>query len=83
MTDVLLPKMGMQTVEADVVRVFVEVGQIVDIGQALLEVESEKLIMEVAADVAGRVAEVLVAPGDVVEPGQALVRIVTSADAAD
>jgi acetyl-CoA carboxylase biotin carboxyl carrier protein len=54
---------------------FVEVGTNVRKGQVLCIVEAMKLMNEIEAEVAGRVAEVLVENGQPVEFGQALFRI--------
>jgi acetyl-CoA carboxylase biotin carboxyl carrier protein len=54
---------------------FVEVGANVRKGQVLCIVEAMKLMNEIEAEVAGRVAEVLVENGQPVEFGQALFRI--------
>jgi acetyl-CoA carboxylase biotin carboxyl carrier protein len=54
---------------------FVEVGQTVRKGQVLCIVEAMKLMNEIEAEVAGKVAEVLVQNGQPVEFGQALFRI--------
>ena len=54
---------------------FVDVGTNVRKGQVLCIVEAMKLMNEIEAEVAGRVAEVLVENGQPVEFGQALFRI--------
>lgn len=54
---------------------FVEVGSVVKKGQVLCIIEAMKLMNEIEADVAGRVAEVLGENGQPVEFGQALFRI--------
>ncbi len=54
---------------------FVEVGDVVAVGQTLLIVEAMKHMNEVAAPRAGRVAEVLVEDGQPVEFGQPLMII--------
>jgi len=75
MTDVRVPKMGMSTVEVDVVKVLVKPGQRVAAGETVVEIEAEKSELEIEAEVAGTVAEVLVSEGDVLEVGDVLVRI--------
>ena len=75
MADVMLPKLGMQTVDVDIARVCVEVGDAVQVGDPLFEVESEKATVVIEAEIAGVVADVLVAAGDVVVPGYVLARI--------
>jgi acetyl-CoA carboxylase biotin carboxyl carrier protein len=54
---------------------FAEVGAVVKKGQVLCIVEAMKLMNEIEAEVAGRVAEILVENGQPVEFGQALFRI--------
>lgn len=54
---------------------FVDVGATVKKGQVLCIIEAMKLMNEIEADVAGRVAEILVENGQPVEFGQALFRI--------
>jgi pyruvate/2-oxoglutarate dehydrogenase complex dihydrolipoamide acyltransferase (E2) component len=67
--------MGMSTVEVDVLRVLVHEGQRVEVGDVVVEIESEKANYEIEADVGGVVAEVLVSEGDVREVGDVVVRI--------
>jgi len=73
--DVQIPKMGMSTVEVDIVRVHVSPGQVVAGSEILVEIESEKANYEVEAGTAGTVREVLVKEGDVVNVGDVVVRI--------
>jgi 2-oxoglutarate dehydrogenase E2 component (dihydrolipoamide succinyltransferase) len=73
--NVHIPKMGMSTVEVDVLRVLVSPGQRVAAGDAVIEIESEKANYEIEADVGGTVTEVLVNEGDVKEVGDVVVRI--------
>ena len=54
---------------------FVEVGQIIKKGQTLCIVEAMKLMNEIEAESAGKVAEILVENGQPVEFGQPLFRI--------
>jgi pyruvate/2-oxoglutarate dehydrogenase complex dihydrolipoamide acyltransferase (E2) component len=73
--DVHIPKMGMSTVEVDVVGVLVRAGQRVAVGDPLIEVESEKATFVIEAEVGGTVAELLVAEGDIPNVGDIVVRI--------
>jgi pyruvate/2-oxoglutarate dehydrogenase complex dihydrolipoamide acyltransferase (E2) component len=75
MREVRIPKMGMSTVEVDVLRVLVRPGQHVAQGDILVEVESEKANYEIEAEVGGTVTEVLVDEGDVKEVGDVIARI--------
>ena len=75
MIDVHIPKMGMSTVEVDVVAVHVSVGDTVEPSTILIEVESEKANFEVEAGHSGTVREVLVAEGDEATVGDVIVRL--------
>ena len=75
MIDVHIPKMGMSTVEVDVLAVHVRVGDTVEPSTILIEVESEKANFEVEAGHAGTVREVLVAEGDEASVGDVIVRL--------
>ncbi|MBA2476198.1 MAG: biotin attachment protein [Actinobacteria bacterium] len=75
MIDVRIPKMGMSTVEVDIVRVLVAPGQRVSAGDIVVEVESEKANYEVEAGAAGTVAEVLVSEGEEARVGDVVVRL--------
>jgi pyruvate dehydrogenase E2 component (dihydrolipoamide acetyltransferase) len=73
--DVQIPKMGMSTVEVDVVAVHVAPGDRVEADTIVVEVESEKANYEVEAGTAGVVKEVLVEQGDEAKVGDVLIRL--------
>jgi pyruvate/2-oxoglutarate dehydrogenase complex dihydrolipoamide acyltransferase (E2) component len=73
--DVQIPKMGMSTVEVDVVAVHVAPGDRVEAGTIVVEVQSEKANFEVEAGTAGVVREVLVEQGDEAKVGDVLIRL--------
>ena len=75
MIDVHIPKGGMSTVEVDVMAVHVAVGDSVEPGTVLIEVESEKATFEVEAGHAGTVLELLVEEGDEAKVGDVVARI--------
>jgi pyruvate/2-oxoglutarate dehydrogenase complex dihydrolipoamide acyltransferase (E2) component len=75
MTDIHIPKLGMSTVEVDIVAVLVRVGDHVEPETPVVEVESEKVTTIVEASVTGVVAEVLVAEGDVRNVGDVVARV--------
>ena len=75
MIDVHIPKMGMSTVEVEIVSVMVEVGQRVGPEDSVVEIEGDKSSFEVEAGVAGVVAEILVSEGQECEVGDVVVRI--------
>ena len=77
MIEVHIPKMGMSTVEVDVVAVHVAEGDRVEAKTILIEVESEKANFEIEAGHAGTVRDVLVGVGDEACIGDVIVRIET------
>jgi pyruvate dehydrogenase E2 component (dihydrolipoamide acetyltransferase) len=72
-TEFTLPDLGENIASGDVVSVFVSEGDVVKPGQALLEVETDKAVIEVPCPPGGRVEKVLVKKGDTVKVGQPLV----------
>lgn len=73
--DVRIPKLGMSTVEVDVLEVLVTPGDDVSAGEGLLEIEGEKTTLVLEAPVSGRVLEVLVNAGATTEVGAVVCRI--------
>jgi pyruvate dehydrogenase E2 component (dihydrolipoamide acetyltransferase) len=74
-TEFKLPDLGENIASGDVVTVFVSAGDVVKPGQPLLEVETDKAVIEVPCPPVGRVASVLVKKGDTVKVGQTLVTL--------
>lgn len=72
-TEFTLPDLGENIASGDVVTVFVSEGDVLKPGQALLEVETDKAVIEVPCPPGGRIEKVLVKKGDTVKVGQALV----------
>ncbi len=68
-----LPDLGENIASGDVVTVFVSEGDVLKPGQALLEVETDKAVIEVPCPPGGLVEKVLVKKGDTVKVGQSLV----------
>jgi 2-oxoisovalerate dehydrogenase E1 component len=58
-TAVIIPNQGLTVESARIVRWLVEVGDTVREGQALFEIETDKIVMEVEAEVDGTVDEIL------------------------
>jgi pyruvate/2-oxoglutarate dehydrogenase complex dihydrolipoamide acyltransferase (E2) component len=75
MIDVHIPKMGMSTVEVEILAVMVEVGQRVGAEDSVVEVEGDKATFEVEAGAEGTVAEILVSEGQECSVGDVVVRI--------
>ena len=75
MTDVQIPKMGMSTVEVEILTVHVKPGDRVDPDTIVVEVQSEKANFEIEAGSAGVVSEVLVEEGQEADVGDVVIRI--------
>jgi 2-oxoisovalerate dehydrogenase E2 component (dihydrolipoyl transacylase) len=75
MPDFLLPDLGEGLEEAEIISWHVQVGDHVDVDQAIVEVETAKAAVEVPVPYAGAVAGIHAAPGAVVAVGQPLVTI--------
>jgi pyruvate/2-oxoglutarate dehydrogenase complex dihydrolipoamide acyltransferase (E2) component len=67
--EIRIPKLGMDTTDCDVIAWRVKVGDRVEKGAELLEVETEKANVAIEAPVSGVVSEIRVQAGDRVEVG--------------
>jgi pyruvate dehydrogenase E2 component (dihydrolipoamide acetyltransferase) len=76
--EVRLPEIAENVETGDVIKVLVSVGDSVAVDQPLVELETDKAVLEVPSSHKGKVAEILIAPGDTVKVGQVLVKIDTS-----
>lgn len=74
-----MPDLSANEAEIRVVRWLVEVGQAVERGQALLEVETDKAVMEVECIAAGTLEEACAAADEQVEVGHIIAVIETGA----
>ena len=67
-----LPDLGASTGEAEVVVWLKAVGESITVGEPVLEVQSDKANVEVAATIAGTLARVLAEEGRILKPGDPL-----------
>jgi pyruvate dehydrogenase E2 component (dihydrolipoamide acetyltransferase) len=74
-SEIKLPNLGENVAGGDVIEVKVSVGDEVQAGQTLIEVEAEKITAEVPTSIAGKVTQILVKKGDKVAPGQVIALI--------
>lgn len=75
MTELKLPELGEGIENGTVINIMVQVGDTVKAEQSLLEVETDKVVVEVPSDAAGVVAEIMVQVGDQVAQGVPMVRL--------
>jgi 2-oxoglutarate dehydrogenase E2 component (dihydrolipoamide succinyltransferase) len=74
-TEIRVPTFGESVVEATVGRWLKREGEAVAVGEPLVELETEKVSSEVAADESGIIERVLCQEGDTVRPGDVLALI--------
>jgi pyruvate dehydrogenase E2 component (dihydrolipoamide acetyltransferase) len=65
-----IPELGENIKSASIVKVLVKVGDVIEIDQAVLELETDKATIEVPSDIAGKVVSISVNEGDTVGIGQ-------------
>ena len=71
-TDILVPTFGESVVEATVGRWLKGEGEAVEAGEAVVELETEKVNVEVSADETGVLTRILHQQSDIVHPGEVL-----------
>src|SRR5215831_4698885 len=70
LTEFKLPELGENVHQGDLVRLMVTPGTIVAEGQPVIELETDKAVVEVPSSVSGTVKDVLVKQGEKVKVGQ-------------
>lgn len=76
MHEIRIPKLGMDTTEAEIKAWLVKIGDRVAPGTPLLEVETEKTDVVIEAQVAGVVREIRAVPGSIVAIGSEVVGLI-------
>ena len=74
-TDIIMPQLGESIAEGTVVKWLIPLGGAIEKDQSLLEVETEKVDLEVPSPAAGILNEILVKAGETVAVGTLLARI--------
>ena len=64
---ILMPQAGQSMEEGTILSWKIKEGDTIEVGQVIMEIETDKATMEVEADSAGRVAKIISAEGDVVK----------------
>ena len=80
-TDITLPALGESVTEGTVTRWLKQVGDSIEVDEALLEVSTDKVDTEVPSPVAGVIEEILVGEDETVEVGAVLARVGSGAAA--
>ena len=74
MIEFKLPALGENIDQGDLVRLMVSPGSTISEGQAVMELETDKAVVEVPSSVSGTVKDVLVKEGDKIKVGQVIFR---------
>jgi 2-oxoglutarate dehydrogenase E2 component (dihydrolipoamide succinyltransferase)/2-oxoisovalerate dehydrogenase E2 component (dihydrolipoyl transacylase) len=74
-TDIIMPQLGESIAEGTVVKWLIPTGGRVEKDQSLLEVETDKVALEIPSPAAGYLAEVLVKEGETVPVGTLIARL--------
>ena len=70
MIEFKLPALGENIEQGDLVRLMIAPGAAVSEGQAVMELETDKAVVEVPSSVSGTVKEILVKEGEKIKVGQ-------------
>ena len=81
-TEFKLPELGENIAAGDIVTVLVKEGDTVRANQGVVEIETDKAVVEVPCSIAGRVTKIHVKPGQTVKVGEAVLTIEAGATAA-
>ena len=82
MAEVKLPELGENVEKGDVIRVLVNVGDVIKVDQPVVELETDKATIEVPSSAGGKVTAINVKPGDKVKVGQVVLVLADDAGAA-
>ncbi|MDA7950470.1 MAG: 2-oxo acid dehydrogenase subunit E2 [Pirellulaceae bacterium] len=74
-SEIKLPELGDGIESGDVLELYVSVGEVVEKGQDLLEIETDKATVAVPSDAAGKITAIHVAVGDSIPVGSPMVSI--------
>jgi pyruvate dehydrogenase E2 component (dihydrolipoamide acetyltransferase) len=77
-----LPALGENIEQGDLVRLMIAPGATVAEGQTVMELETDKAVVEVPSSVSGKVQEILVKEGDKIKVGQVIFTVESNGTAA-
>lgn len=80
--DIIMPKMGDAMTEGKVVRWYKKAGDAVKKGEAVLEIETDKVNLDLEAEADGTLSEIAAQEGQMVDVGGVLARILAEGESA-
>jgi len=75
MVNVMMPSLGENVKEGIITNICVKIGDVIEIGQTLIEVETDKITFEVPADVSGKLVKIFVKNGDKINSGDLVLKM--------
>lgn len=72
-----IPNLGENVLSADIVNVLVKEGDVISANQPVVELETDKAVVELPCQYAGKITKILVKKGDSVKVGQTILLIET------
>ncbi|MBM3705553.1 MAG: hypothetical protein FJW66_03410 [Actinobacteria bacterium] len=75
MYEFIIPKMGQGDPDIDIIELKVKAGDMVEVSQPIVELESEKIRVTLESERSGIVLEILVREGETVKTGTVVCRI--------
>jgi len=82
-TDIKLPELGENIESADIVSILVKPGDILQLEQGLIEIETDKATIEVPSTVEGKIIEIKVNEGDEIKTGDVILSVEVDSNEAD
>lgn len=80
--EIKIPDIGENVETGDVVKLLVKVGDVIEAEQGIVELETDKAVVEIPSQKAGKITELLIKEGDQVAPGQVIGKIDSEGKAA-
>jgi pyruvate dehydrogenase E2 component (dihydrolipoamide acetyltransferase) len=80
--EVRLPEISENVETGDVIKLLVAVGDVIDVDQPVVELETDKAVLEVPSPFKGKVTEILVSEGETIKINQVIIKMDTE-DLAD
>ncbi|NCQ18214.1 MAG: branched-chain alpha-keto acid dehydrogenase subunit E2 [Ignavibacteria bacterium CG_4_8_14_3_um_filter_37_9] len=75
MKEFILPELGENIESASILKVLVAPGDVLELDQAVLEIETDKATIEVPSTVSGMIKDVFVKDGEKIKVGQVILRV--------
>lgn len=70
-----LPKLGENAESGTLVKILADVGETIEVGQIVLELETDKAVLEVESTIGGKIGDILVSEGDTIKADQPIFKI--------